>query len=387
MTEHGETRRLLDEKLLEESLEDLYENAPCGYVSTFLDGTFAKVNRTFLAWTGYGREELLAGKRFQDLLTVPGKIFYETHFAPLLHMQGVVNEIAFDLICPDGHQLPILINSVQKNDVSGTPVLNRITIFNASDRREYERELLLARKKAEQAAQAKAHFLSMVSHEIRNPLSAITLASQALAKTSLDTRQHKYIRTLRSSTESLLALVNDILHYSKMEAGMVALEERRFNVRELLDSVLSGLEAMAEAKHLTVQLDLDEHTPTYLIGDRIKIGQVLTNLMSNAIKFTEQGFVKLTLSVKELRPDAVSLDVRVQDTGIGIAPERLAYVFEEFTQASTDITAKYGGTGLGLAITRKLLQLYGSQIYVESVPGQGSTFFFNLRLKREQEVE
>jgi PAS domain S-box-containing protein len=146
-----ETQRL-DEKLLEESPEDLYEHAPCGYVSTLPDGTFAKVNHTFLAWTGYQREELLANKRFQNLLTVAGKIFYETHYAPLLHMQGFVNEIAFDLVCRDGQQLPVLINSGQKRDASGTPLLNRITIFNASDRRQYERELLLARKKAEQGA-------------------------------------------------------------------------------------------------------------------------------------------------------------------------------------------------------------------------------------------
>jgi PAS domain S-box-containing protein len=141
-----------DVTLLDENLEDLYEHAPCGYVSTFLDGAFAKVNQTFLDWTGYQRDELLAGKRIQDLLTVGGRIFYDTHYAPLLHMQGFVNEIAFDLVCRDGHHLPVLINSVQKRAASGTPRLNRTTIFNASDRRAYERELLLARQKAEQAA-------------------------------------------------------------------------------------------------------------------------------------------------------------------------------------------------------------------------------------------
>ena len=145
--------RQLAEQLLEESLEDLYEHAPCGYISTFPDGVFAKVNQTFLTWTGYERNELLAGKRFQDLLTVGGRIFYETHYTPLLHMQGFVNEIAFDLLCHDGCHLPVLINSVQKRDASGTPLLNRTTIFNAINRREYERELLRARKTAEQATE------------------------------------------------------------------------------------------------------------------------------------------------------------------------------------------------------------------------------------------
>src|SRR3712207_597602 len=143
---------LVDESLLEENLEDLYERAPCGYVSTFPDGTFVKVNRTFLDWIGYRRDELLGHKRFQDLLTVPGKVYHETHYAPLLRMQGSVAEIAFDLVCRDGRQLPVLINSVQKRDASGTPLLHRTTIFNASERREYERELLRARTTAEQAA-------------------------------------------------------------------------------------------------------------------------------------------------------------------------------------------------------------------------------------------
>jgi PAS domain S-box-containing protein len=141
-----------DATLLEESPDDLYEHAPCGYVSTFPGGAFAKVNQTFLDWTGYARDDLLGGRRFQDLLTVGGRIFYETHYSPLLHMQGFVNEIAFDLVCRDGQHLPVLLNSVQRRDAIGTPLLHRTTIFNASDRRKYEQELLLARKQAEQAA-------------------------------------------------------------------------------------------------------------------------------------------------------------------------------------------------------------------------------------------
>lgn len=387
MTERQETGKRLDEKLLEESLEELYEHAPCGYVSTLPDGTFAKVNGTFLAWTGYQREELLADKRFQDLLPIGGKIFYETHYAPLLQMQGFVNEIAVDLVCRDGSQLPVLISSVQKRDASGAPLLHRTTIFNASDRREYERELLRARKKAEQAVEAKTRSLSTISHEIRNPLSSITLATQLLERNTSDPKHLRYIGMLKSSSQSLLALLNDILDYQKIEAGHVALQERKFNIREFVNDIILRLEARAEEKKLAVQAEVDEHVPEHLVGDPIKIGQVLTNLMSNAIKFTEEGSVKLTLRVKDVRSDAVSIDFSVEDTGIGIAPERVAYVFEEFTQASSDITVKYGGTGLGLAISRKLLQLYGSEIKVASTPGKGSTFSFNLRLKTVPERE
>jgi PAS domain S-box-containing protein len=144
--------RDVDAALLDESPEELYEQAPCGYVSTFPDGTFARVNQTFLDWTGYARDELLGSKRFHDLLTVGGRMFYETHYTPLLHMQGFVNEIAFELICHNGQRLPVLLNTLQKRDEAGTPLLHRTTIFNASDRRRYEQELLHARKLAEKAA-------------------------------------------------------------------------------------------------------------------------------------------------------------------------------------------------------------------------------------------
>jgi PAS domain S-box-containing protein len=165
----------LNAALLDESPEELYEQAPCGYVSTFPDGTFIRVNQTFLDWTGYARNDLLGVRRFQDLLTVGGRIFYETHIAPLLHMQGSVNEIALDLVSRGGQRLPILINSIQKCDVTGAPLLYRTTIFNASERRKYEQELLLARKQAEQAADRIAR-LQTVMVALAEALSATRVA-------------------------------------------------------------------------------------------------------------------------------------------------------------------------------------------------------------------
>jgi PAS domain S-box-containing protein len=371
---------------LDETAEELYEDAPCGYLSTRPDGTIVRVNRTFLAWTGYDREGLLAGKRFQDLLIPAGKIFYETHYAPLLQMQGFVNEIAVDLACADRRLMPVLINSARKTDASGTHVLTRTAVFNATDRREYERELLLARHRAEQAARTKADFLSMLSHEIRNPVSAIIPAVRLLERTGTSPDQEKLIRSLKSASERLLGLVNDILDFSKIEAGKVSLEQRPFNVRQLISGILFSLAARAEEKGLAVEVDIDERVPACLVGDPIKIGQVLANLVSNAIKFTESGSVAVAVQVREDLSDAVSVDFRVTDTGIGIAKDRLVRIFEEYAQAGADVSWKYGGTGLGLAISRKLLGLYGSGIVVQSVPGQGSTFTFNLRLKVGHEV-
>ncbi len=376
-----------DPGLFEESAEELYENAPCGYLSTLPNGTIVKVNRTFLTWMGYEREELLAGKRLQDLLPIGGKIFYETHYAPLLRMQGAVNEINLDVLHKDGHPLPVLVNTVQRRDANGKPLLNRTTLFNISDRKRYEQELVLARKKAEQAAKAKADFLSTISHEIRTPMNAIIGISNLLKDTALSPEQQKYVRLLKSSSESLLNLLNDVLDFSKIEAGKVELEERSFDIRELVFRVIYGLNVKAEEKNLAVRMEIDEQVPAWLRGDPVKIGQVLTNLVSNAIKFTEQGGVTVALRVRELSADAASIDFSVADTGIGIPRDRMVQVFEEFTQASHDIHVKYGGTGLGLTISQKLLELYGSKMRVESTLGEGTTFFFNLRLRLGREED
>lgn len=374
---------LLDETLLAESAEDLYENAPCGYFSTLPDGTFARVNLTFLKWLGYSREELVGRKRFQDFLTLGGKIFYETHFAPLLRMQGAVNEVTFDLLRRDGRPLPVLINTVQKRDALGTPLLNRTMVFNATDRRQYERELLLARRKAEEAAEAKARLLAVISHEIRSPLNTISMLTEILQRTSDDPRQEKHLRTLKSASQHLAELVNDLLDYSKLEAGKMPVDRRPFSLRELLENIAQRLQPRAEAKGFPVIVEVDESVPEVLLGDPLKLGQVLTNLVGNAVKFTDHGFVRISATVVERYPGAVLVEVSVRDTGIGIPADRLGAIFEEFTQASPETMAKFGGTGLGLTISRKLIQLLDSDITVESTPGEGSTFSFRLRLDEE----
>jgi len=373
--------------LLEESAEDLYENAPCGYLSTLPGGTILKVNQTFLTWTGHRREDLVGHKRFQDLLTPGGRIFHETHYAPLLQMQGEVREIAVEVICADGRRLPALINSVLRKDAAGRPLLSRTTVFNAADRKEYERELLRERQRAEQAARAKSDLISMISHEIRTPLNAIMGVAHLLGTPDLSPKQQKLVRILRSSSESLLSLINDILDFSKIEAGKVSLEERSFDLRHLVHEIAGNLQMKAEEKGLALEVHVDERMPDSLLGDPIKIGQVLANLLSNAVKFTAQGSVAVTLQVLERISDAVSIDFQVTDTGIGIAPDRLPHVFDEFTQANYDIGLKYGGTGLGLSISKKLVELHGSRIAVESELGRGTAFSFVLRLRLPAAVE
>jgi PAS domain S-box-containing protein len=376
-----ETAAAADAALLGESAEDLYENAPCGYVSTLPDGTILKVNQTLLTWTGHRREELVGRRRFQDLLTAGGRIFHETHYAPLLRMQGEVREIAVEMVCGDGGRLPVLINSVLKRDAAGTPLLARTTVFNATDRKAYERELVRERQRAEQASLAKSDLIAMISHEIRTPLTALMGVAHLLGVTELTAQQQKLVRVLRSSSESLLGLVNDILDFSKIEAGKVSLEKRGFDLRRLVHETVDNLRVKAEQKGIALAVRVDEGVPASVLGDPLKIGQVLTNLLGNAIKFTAEGSVMIDLRLLEPGPEAVVIDFRVADTGIGIAADRLPHIFDEFTQANYDIGLKYGGTGLGLSISKKLVELHDSRIAVESELGRGTTFSFGLRLE------
>jgi PAS domain S-box-containing protein len=366
---------------LEDSAEDLYENAPCGYISTRADGVVVRVNGTFLKWTGHVREELVGKKRLSDLFTVGGRIFFETHLAPLLAMQGFVNEVAVDIACPGRDALPALMNVVQSKDGDGNVSGLRATILDATDRRKFERELIAARKAAESATQAKSGFVSMISHEIRTPLNAITGVAHLLATTALSPQQEKYLRILKSSSENLLALINDILDFSKIEAGKVTLEKRVFDLRARLYEIASEVGVRADEKKLALSIDVDERVPPLVIGDPLKFGQIVTNLVGNAIKFTAKGGVTVGCRVAAEDADSIELELRVTDTGIGIAPDRLASIFEDFSQESYDISVRYGGTGLGLAIVRRLVDMHGGRVRVESTPGTGSTFSFTMRVE------
>jgi PAS domain S-box-containing protein len=324
-------RSRVDHALLEESAEDLYDQAPCGYVSTLPDGTIVRVNHTFAEWTGASREVLLARTKFQTLLSIGSRIYYETHYAPLLRMQGFANEIALEVIRGDGRIVPVLVNSRQKRDAAGTPLFNWITLFDATDRRRYERELLLARRKAEQIAKDKADLLAMLSHDIRNPLNALMGVVQLLDRTELSEQQRRFVRLLKSSADNMLNLLNHVLELSRAESSSFALVENPFSLHSLVDDVVSTFDAVAREKSVTIRSDIDESVPDTMLGDPVAIRQILANLVGNAVKFTPSGSVTLTITTKEVGTDAVLLAIAVSDTGIGIAPDMIDRIFNEFT--------------------------------------------------------
>jgi PAS domain S-box-containing protein len=366
--------------LLDEDLAGIYEEAPAGYLSTLPDGTIVKVNGTFLRWTGFERAALVQQRRLQELFSTPGRIYYETHLGPLLAMQGTVSEIALDIVRADGRLLPVMLNAAQRKSGAGEPLLLRFTVFNATDRRRYENELLQARRDAEALARIKTELLAMLSHDIRTPLGSVMAVAQLLERAELTPDQAGLVRILRSSSSSMLGLVNEVLEHSRLEAGGVTLNPAPFDLAAQARELVANLQPLAREKGILLGCLVDRRLPGRLIGDATKLGQVLGNLLGNALKFTEAGSVSLELVVIDLSGDEARIRIRVADTGIGIEPGQLPRIFREYTQAHEGIAGRYGGSGLGLAISRKLLRAHGSELHAQSQPGKGSAFWFDLQL-------
>ena len=385
MTDDG-----LELKLLEENLDLLFERAPCGYLIARADGTIVRANTTFEELTGWARDRLLSGLRFQDLLTVPSKIYHDTHFAPLLRMQGAVKEVAFDLARPGREPLPALVNAVQKPDESGEPRLTFITVFDATDRRQYERELLLARRRADQATEVeraarqeaeragrvKDEFLAMVSHELRTPLTAILGWVQLLeGEPGVTEEIREGLGVIARNTRVQVQLVDDLLDMGRIASGKMRLDVQRVDLAAVVEGALETARPAAEAKGLRLQKVLD---PTVFVsGDPGRLQQVFWNLLSNAVKFTPKGgFVRVVMQRINSH-----VEVSVSDSGQGMKPEFVAHAFERFRQSDAQGTRKTGGLGLGLAIVKNLVEMHGGSVAATSEgEGRGSTFIVQLPL-------
>jgi PAS domain S-box-containing protein len=260
------------------------------------------------------------------------------------------------------------------------------TSFDITTRKTHEEEIIAARKEAISAAKAKSDFLSVMSHEIRTPLNAIIVMADMLINEIDDPVHKENIEILNFSARDLLSLVNDILDYSKIEAGKLELESIPIKTREYLNNIVNTNMLKAQEKGIRMELDFDENIPEEIMGDPLRLGQILKNLISNAVKFTQKGGV--TLIVKQISRDEETSKIYfgIKDTGIGIQADKIDSLFEVFTQASSETSRKFGGTGLGLAIVKSLLFMHNSRINVESKPEEGSLFYFEIDFPYEKTV-
>lgn len=375
-----------------ESAEELYETAPIGYLSTTPDGLIVRVNQTLVEWLGADREELTSGKRFADLLTVGGRLFYETHFALMLRMHGDVREIALELLRQDGGTLPVLVTAAQKRDSAGNPLLNLITIFDARERRRYEQELMAARRRAEEAAaelsrvnatlsrsnaallkanEELGQFAYAASHDLQEPLRTMTTYAQLLERRYsqvLDDHARGFISQIVEGSRRMQALVGDLLALSRAQGTELVL--RPTDMAQAWSAALSNLSAAITETGATITQD---PLPVVRI-DAARIAQVFQNLVGNALKYRRLDEPPQVHVSATKEPGEVWL-ISVQDNGMGFDARYADQIFGMFKRLhGRDIP----GTGIGLAICRKIVEAHGGRIWAESSPGAGSRFSFTI---------
>ena len=287
---------------------------------------------------------------------------------------SVENEITGAMVLQDYNDE----NMFTKDDLRLLSLIgNQIAL--AIQRKRMLNNLILERRKAEEAAKLKQQFMSTMSHEIRTSLNEVIGINNLLLQGNPREDQMEYIKTLRFSANHLLTLVNDVLDYTKLESGNISFERTRFDIFEFVDELKRSYSFKTRNKNLDFILNVDRSIPSDIIGDPVRLNQILSNLLSNAVKFTSKGSIELIVKEISRSNKEINLSFIVRDTGIGIPSDKQEVIFESFKQASDDTTRKYGGTGLGLSISKKLVELQGGSLNVDSKPGQGSTFFFNMR--------
>lgn len=357
--------------------DDPYDLLPCGVIRTDAKQLVTTVNETFTRWIGWTAEDLIGKRRFPDLLSIGGRILFDSHHLARIELEGEALELQYELNAADGNRFSVTLSA---RKLRGGPAGFIYVVVPYNDRKKHEQELRVAKEAAEAADQAKSTFLSTMSHEIRTPLHAIIEGGNFLMKETPRPEQAELIIALRAAGRNLLSLVNDVLDVSKLLSGNLDLDPRPFHLRDVLQHLKETYGHLCKQKGVDMRfVEPAMNAVPMLMGDAQKISQILNNLVSNAAKFTEAGEIVITVE-HQRQGKQHELFFNVQDTGPGIAPDRLKAIFEPFTQASARVNSKFGGTGLGLAISQQIVQAHRSELFVVSQEGKGATFSFSLDL-------
>ena len=342
-------------------------------------GRYIDVNHEYTRNSGYNREDVV-GKRSRELRSFENPEENEQLVAELKRV-GVVRNMEATFRRKDGRTYAALISAL---NIKFRGHWCCVTITrDIGALKETERQLIAARETALEGSRAKSEFLSSMSHEIRTPMNAVLGMADMLSESDLTGEQRRYLDIMRSNGATLLDLINDILDLARVESGQLRFEEVDFDIRQLIDQVTETMAMRAHEKQLELAAHVDRDVPHNLVGDQLRLRQVIVNLLSNAVKFTERGEIVLSVEVANQDVDAGTASIRfsVTDTGIGIAREKTDSIFGAFTQADSSTTRKYGGSGLGLTIVKRLVEMHRGQISVESELGEGSSFIFTAEFK------
>lgn len=372
------TARKKDELALKESEEkyrSIFENASEGIFQITPDGKFITANPSLAKILGYDSAEEL----IETITNINEQLYVDPYksdeFRKNIERVGSIEGFETQFFRKDRQIIHVSINAHAIQD-ENLEVLYYEGILEDITQKKHAEELKIAKEAAEAATRAKSEFLANMSHEIRTPMNAIIGLTDLALKTNLTPKQFDYLSKIQYSAHSLLGIINDILDFSKIEAGKLHIEATEFDLQEVLDNLSDIFSAKASEKKIDIVISCNQDVPRYLIGDPLRLRQVLTNLLGNAIKFTEKGevLVKTSLICKE--DHRVRLRFMVRDSGIGIPREHLSKLFVPFSQADTSTTRRFGGTGLGLTISKRIVEMMNGEIYAESEPDRGSAFYF-----------
>ncbi|HEY0787438.1 MAG TPA: ATP-binding protein, partial [Thermoanaerobaculia bacterium] len=376
--EAADLREMLRES--DERFRDLFEHADDWVMSIGADGRILHTNRACLHALGY---EELAKKSIYDLVDGDAKAAFADSFDRVM-LSGAAERIETVFVTVDGHRVTVE-GGLNPKIVADRPVLARVIFRDISDRKRYEAELALARDAALESARLKSQFLTNVSHEIRTPMNGVIGMLDLLLDTELTPEQTEYVKTALSSAESLLATINNILQISKLEAGKAGVTLGDFDVQRTVGRVFEVMEVAVIGKPVKLLMEVDPSLPLVLRGDVAKFRQALTNIVANAVKFTSEGTVRLRVLRDRDTDTHVLVRVEVEDTGPGIPDEIRPHLFEAFTQADGSTTREFGGIGLGLATARRLIELLGGVLGLESRVGFGTTVWFTVPFEKRAE--
>ncbi|MCB1734834.1 MAG: response regulator [Gammaproteobacteria bacterium] len=349
------------------------------------EGRTIEANDAAVQLAGWGDREAVIGQCFWKIPGWGGDPELETQIHEAVQSALSGNAVQFETqsVLPDGRRFEIEFSLSPVFDDDGKVVLLIPEGHDITQQKQAAEHMAEAMRLAEDANRAKSFFLANMSHEIRTPMNAIIGLSHLALGTALDRRQRDYLSKIETSAKSLLGIINDILDFSKIEAGKLAMEQVPFDLHvDVLHNMSDVIGLKAAEKGLELLFDFDPELPNALIGDPLRLGQILINLGNNAVKFTDSGSVTLGIETLDAKQDGLTLRFEVRDTGIGMSEKQRKSLFQAFSQADASTTRKYGGTGLGLSISKRLVEMMGGEIGVESTQGKGSTFWFTVRLGR-----